>query len=168
MSVGPNQRRIEVALTNQQQAHAFDASRLVRAAKSALTDGDIDSAEVSVAVVDDETIRELNRRFLNHDYATDVLSFLLDCNGRHLEGEVIVSADTAAVEAARQGWDIEQELQLYVIHGCLHLIGMDDGDPLSTRAMRSAETKHLGLLGVASPWQQNAGGLGETEGGSTQ
>lgn len=166
MYVDRQERQLEVALTNQQQNHAFDARRLVSAAESALGDGEIRHAVVSVAVVDDATIHDLNRRFLDHDYPTDVLSFPLENRDRRLEGEVVVSADTAAREAEHHGWDLQQELELYVIHGCLHLIGMDDGDPDSRLAMRAAENKHMRAIGSDEPWGTAA--EPDSEGGATR
>ena len=69
--------------------------------------------ELSVAVVDDPTIHELNRQFLDHDYPTDVLSFLLERDGDALEGEVVVSADTRGPRRSN-GWPADDELLLYV------------------------------------------------------
>ena len=57
----------------------------------------------ALAVVDDAAMQELNRQFLNHDWPTDVLSFALQDDGDHLEGEVIISADTAAAAFQVQG-----------------------------------------------------------------
>ena len=61
------------------------------------------AVQVSIAVVDDPTIHELNRRFLQHDYPTDVLSFVLEQQDGRLEGEVIVSTDTAVAQAGEYG-----------------------------------------------------------------
>ena len=63
---------------------------------------------------------------MNHDWPTDVLSFVLDDDDGHLEGEVIISADTAAAAAAEVGWPAAAEQLLYVIHGMLHLVGYRD------------------------------------------
>ena len=101
-----------------------------------------------MAVVDDHTIRELNQRHLNHDYATDVLSFPLEQAAGALEGEVIVSADMALATAPEYGWSAEDELLLYVIHGTLHLVGCDDKRPAERRAMRNREKAYLARLGV--------------------
>ena len=168
MTVDPRGRQIEVALSNQQQSHAFDADRLVSAAKSALLDGDQAQAVVSIAVVDDATIHDLNRRFLNHDYPTDVLSFVLESTAERLEGEVVVSIDTAARAAEEHDWGLEQELALYVIHGCLHLVGMDDGDAATANEMRTAENRHMRLLGEPLPWPTAAARLAAGKGGSTE
>jgi probable rRNA maturation factor len=106
-------------------------------------------AEVSLAVVDDPTIHELNRRYLGHDYPTDVLSFLLSDDGaRRLEGEVVVSADTAARSAEQFGWTAGDELLLYVIHGTLHLAGYDDQSPDDLARMRDRERTHLAAFGL--------------------
>ena len=95
-------------------------------------------------------MHELNRQYLEHDYPTDVLSFVLefDETSKSLDGEIIVSSDYAAREAARYGWTANDELLLYVIHGCLHLVGHDDTTPAAKRAMREAEVRLLAGFGL--------------------
>ena len=63
-------------------------------------------AEISIAIVDDQRMHALNRQYLQHDYPTDVLSFVLECDeaAKSLDGEIIASADYAAREAPRYGW----------------------------------------------------------------
>ena len=105
---------------------------------------------VSVAIVDDETIHELNRQFLDHDYPTDVLCFPLEYEPPRLSGEVIVSLDTAARCAAHAGWDPADELLLYVVHGALHLAGYRDKSAADAAQMRAAEAAVLAKLGVSA------------------
>src|SRR5215210_5770845 len=68
--------RYQIALSNQQSRHPVDESRLAGAATAVLQDSEFSSAAISLAIVDDETIHELNRRHLDHDWPTDVLSFV--------------------------------------------------------------------------------------------
>src|SRR6266851_1855538 len=93
----------ELSLANEQSVHAVDAERLLSAARRILADSPFKSAAISVAVVDDPRIQALNRQFLEHDWPTDVLSFLLDSSDDHLDGEIILSADTAASAAEEHG-----------------------------------------------------------------
>jgi probable rRNA maturation factor len=137
-----------VSLANEQSAHPVDAARLQAAVRSVLADSRYASAAISVAVVDDATIHELNRRYLEHDWPTDVLSFVFDERDGHLEGEVVISADTAATAAAEAGWSAAEEQLLYVIHGTLHLMGLDDQTADEAAEMRAAEAKYLRRLGV--------------------
>ena len=95
--------RYQIALLNQQSRHPVNEAQLKEAATAVLQDSTFSSAAISLAVVDDETIHELNRRHLDHDWPTDVLSFVLEDDGDHLEGEVILSADTAATVANELG-----------------------------------------------------------------
>lgn len=129
--------RIEVA--NEQSALAVNERQLRTAARTVLQRAGLDRASVSLAVVNDQTIQALNRQYLQHDEATDVLSFLLEEAAEGLEGEVVVSAETAARVAARYGWGADEELLLYVVHGALHLVGYDDDTPSNTAKMRAAE-----------------------------
>jgi probable rRNA maturation factor len=79
------------------------------------------------------------------------LSFLLERDGNHLEGEVIVSADTALRTATQLNWPAEHELLLYVIHGTLHLVGYDDLQPELHKQMREQERFYLARLGLTPP-----------------
>ncbi len=140
---------IEIAATD--QPHAIDRDRLEDAVRGVLQAAGIESGEISIAVVTDARMQALNRRYLQHDYPTDVLSFVLqrDQQQRSLDGEIIVSSDFAAREAGRYGWQAGDELLLYAIHGCLHLVGHDDATPAGRRAMRAAEAEHLAQFGLA-------------------
>jgi len=137
----------EILLSNEQSKHAVDCEQLIAAARAVLQESDFSSAMISLAVVDDPAIHELNRQFLNHDYPTDVLSFALQDDGTHLEGEVIISADTAAATAAELGCTPAAEQLLYVIHGMLHLAGYCDKTPEDAHEMRLAEAQFLGDFG---------------------
>jgi probable rRNA maturation factor len=154
----------ELSLANEQTTHRVDQRRLVEAARRILADSKYSSAAVSLAVVDDATIHGLNRRFLNHDYPTDVLSFVLDANQSHLKGEVVLSADTAASVAAAGGWEAADEQLLYVVHGVLHLIGLDDQSNDDARQMRAAERYYLGEFGVELPQEAYADDSGSVAG----
>lgn len=144
-----------VSLANEQAVHAVDEEQLRAAACRVLQDSPFRSAVISLAVVDEPTIHELNRRYLGHDWPTDVLSFALDQHDGHLEGEVVISADAAAEVAAEGGWLAAEEQMLYVIHGTLHLVGFDDQAADDAARMRAAERDYLHKLGVEMPRAQH-------------
>jgi probable rRNA maturation factor len=143
----PTQHQIEIA---DQQTHPFDAPALLSAIREILIDHEVKSSEISLAVVDDPTIRTLNKRYLQHDYETDVISFVLDWDepAAHLAGQLIVSTDTAAREGQQLGSSMQEELLLYVIHGSLHLVGYDDKTEPDALAMREAERDYLNRRGI--------------------
>lgn len=146
---------LEVLVANQQSTLEVDEESLISIAREILFDSDYRLGELSLAIVDDETIHELNRQYLEHDYATDVLSFLLEEDNVRIVGEIILSADTAAREASQVGWSPQTELMLYVIHGVLHLVGYDDLDAESRKAMRQREREYLVRAGVESAEIEN-------------
>ena len=136
-------------------------SQVVRTIRAVLLDERVAAAELSIAIVDDAEIHRVNREHLQHDYPTDVVSFLYSARkssakpkstpvrrGSELiiEGELVVSAETANREAPRHGWTPAEELQLYLIHGALHLCGYDDLTPAERRIMRRREKEILALL----------------------
>lgn len=139
---------LSIELSDEQTTLEIDAARITRLAEQILRDAGIRGGSLSIAVVDDPTIHELNRQFLQHDYPTDALSFLLERDSDRLEGEVIVSADTAARVAAELDWPAEDELLLYVVHATLHLVGHDDATDELRAAMRDAESRYLAQLGI--------------------
>jgi probable rRNA maturation factor len=155
----PVQDRFVVSVANRQSRHDVNETELIAAVHSVLNESDFLSANVSVAVVDDEAIHDLNRRYLDHDWPTDVLSFVLDDEHGHLEGEVIISADTAAASAAEIGWRAATEQLLYVIHGTLHLVGYRDKTAAGKKAMRAAEDTFLRQFGLDEPRARSHNGL---------
>jgi probable rRNA maturation factor len=120
-----------------------------RAVVRAVLDGEgVADAEVSLAFVDNPTIHRLNKRFLDHDEPTDVLSFpLSEANAKKLQGELVIGAEVALAQATERGHDVKAELTLYVIHGLLHLCEYDDLDDAGARKMRERERHYLALLG---------------------
>jgi probable rRNA maturation factor len=147
---------IHVGVINNQSELTIDRGVIVQAVRGVLEEASVQKARVSVVVVDDPTIHDLNRRFLEHDYPTDVLSFQLSPGPRNLEGEVIVSADTARSSAQRYGWSAWGELLLYVVHGTLHLVGYDDDTPKHQAAMRAQEQAQLAKVGLRVPYGEGA------------
>jgi probable rRNA maturation factor len=139
-----------IEIAHEQTTQRLDLERLKRGIRQVLAEAGITAGEISVAVVTDVQMHELNRRYLNHDYPTDVLSFVIerDAAAQRLDGEIIVSADYAAREAQHFGWTADDELLLYVIHGSLHLAGHDDQTPAGRAAMRTAESRHLAQFGL--------------------
>ncbi len=125
---------LHITITNQQRTLPVDRRRIRSTLRAILKEHGIRQAEIGVAVVDDPTIAGLHGEFLGDGTPTDVLSFPLASGDGPIEGEVVVSAETAAAAAPRFRLTPADELLLYVIHGTLHLLGYDD----TTAARRAA------------------------------
>lgn len=142
-----DEARPKVVIARRAPSVAFAWPPLRRALALILSDHGA-SGTLSVAVVGDSEIALLHERFLGLRGPTDVLAFPLakgsgTPGAESVFGEVVVSADTAAREAARRGLRPERELALYAIHGALHLVGYDDRTEAARRRMRRAERKYL-------------------------
>jgi probable rRNA maturation factor len=119
--------------------------------------------EISIAVVNDVEIRELNDRFLKRKKITDCLSFDLT-DGREVEPrdghptsrilELVVNGEMAARQADLRGHSSEAELALYITHGLLHHFGFDDATPSQARKMHDAEDEILKQLGYGSVYNK--------------
>lgn len=124
----------------------LDLDIIVRAIEMAADEKDPD---ISVSIVDDPTIHQVNLKHLNHDYPTDVISF--DYNegekNKKLSGEIIVSAQTACACAKENNLSPREELILYLIHGTLHLKGMDDQDEAGAAMMWRVQKEMMARLG---------------------
>lgn len=119
-------------------------------------------AVVSIVLVDDAHIAKLNEQFLKHVGPTDVITFDLrdaaagGANG--VDGEIVISTDTAAREAQARGHVVDKELALYAVHGVLHLLGHDDADEADAAAMHVVEDEILTSLGMGSVYQSRMTG----------
>ncbi len=94
--------------------------------------------------VDDEKILEVNRQYLGHDYYTDIITFDY-CEGDVISGDLFISLDTVRTNAERVGATYEEELHRVIIHGILHLCGINDKGPGEREIMEAAEDKALAL-----------------------
>ncbi len=160
-----NHPNFKIEITDNQSGLAVDEEFLRQAVQRTLSLEKIAAAEISVAVIDNAEIWELNRRYLQHDYATDVLSFLLESDfeerpalsqgsppgqGVRISGEIVVSAEMAAERATEFGWRAQDELLLYVVHGLLHLCGYDDQTEEDRTIMRRREREVLSTWDIES------------------
>lgn len=95
---------------------------------------------LSIVIVSDRAMRDYNKRFHHVNAPTDVLSFP-SAMGEDYLGDIIISFDTAKVNARQAGWRVRDELELLVVHGVLHLLGYDDTTPDARETMwkRQAE-----------------------------
>jgi probable rRNA maturation factor len=138
------------------KVRGLTAQQLRRAVRAALADRQI--ASLGVVVVDDAIMAGLHERYFNDRRPTDVISFDLrdEPASKAIEGEIVVSAQTARRAAKDLGLTQRQEVLRYAIHGALHLAGYDDRTPALRRRMRQREDEVLAALGemrqrVATP-----------------
>ncbi|MBP1531106.1 MAG: rRNA maturation RNase YbeY [Bacteroidaceae bacterium] len=101
--------------------------------------------DINYVFVDDQRILEVNRQFLRHDYYTDIITFDYT-QGRTISGDLYISLDTVRSNAPLVGATYERELHRVVIHGVLHLCGINDKGPGEREIMEAAEDKALALL----------------------
>lgn len=111
-------------------AQAFDAEGFVQRAERLLGALEVPDAELSISLVGDQAMAEMNQRFRGRDGPTDVLSFSL-LEGEHAEhrggmlGDVVLDVDVAGRQAHSFGHSLDEELLRLLIHGALHLLGFD-------------------------------------------
>lgn len=101
--------------------------------------------EVGYLFCDDEKILEVNREYLQHDYYTDIITFDYD-EGEQINGDLVISLDTVRSNAELFGKTYEEELHRVIIHGILHLCGINDKGPGEREIMEEAENRALALL----------------------
>lgn len=100
--------------------------------------------EIGYMFVNDEKILEVNNEYLGHDYYTDVITFDY-CEGDNLNGDIVISLDTVRTNAEKFGKTYEEELYRVIIHGILHLCGINDKGPGEREIMEENENKALAL-----------------------
>lgn len=164
--------RYEVEIDDSQKSLKVDHQHLMDVVRSVLAAEKCVSATISIAIVDNKTIHDLNVRYLQHDYPTDVLSFLLEeefdaaslpipksaprgC-GKRIEGEIILSSEMAKQMATKYRWRPLDELTLYAVHGLLHLCGYDDTTPKKQASMQQREREVLADWGLSPHYAEPA------------
>jgi probable rRNA maturation factor len=133
-----------------EQSHEIDAEDLVALARHVLAARGVpEEMEVSLLLVDTDTIAELNRLHMGRPGPTDVLAFPIDEPGETppdvpaILGDVVLCPEVAAEQAAGLGRTTTDEVRLLTVHGILHLLGMDHADPADEREMFSLTDRLL-------------------------
>lgn len=101
--------------------------------------------EIAYIFCNDEKILEVNREYLQHDYYTDIITFDY-CEGDTISGDLFISLDTVRSNSELVGATYEQELFRVIIHGILHLCGINDKGPGEREIMEACENKALAML----------------------
>lgn len=101
---------------------------------------------LSYLFCDDESILDINRQFLQHDYYTDIITFDYS-TPEWISGDMVISLDTVRTNADLVSAPFEDELLRVIIHGVLHLCGIDDKGPGEREVMEQHENQALALLG---------------------
>lgn len=101
--------------------------------------------DIGYMFVDDEKILEVNNQYLGHDYYTDIITFDYD-EGDMISGDLVISLDTVRSNAELFGKNYADELNRVIIHGVLHLCGINDKGPGEREIMEAHEEKALSLL----------------------
>jgi probable rRNA maturation factor len=119
-----------VLISNRQRKVAVDCRRMREVADFVLESLGFEEAELSVVLVSDRRMKQLNRQYLDRDRPTDVLAFAQwEGGGKRLHpacmGDVVIGAETAAGQAGQAGVHLNQELDLLLVHGILHLVGYE-------------------------------------------
>lgn len=102
--------------------------------------------EIAYIFVDDEEILRVNREYLQHDYYTDIITFDYT-EGDTISGDLFISLDTVRTNAEQFDKPYAEELHRVIIHGILHLCGINDKGPGEREQMEAAEDKALAMLG---------------------
>ena len=142
-----------IAIENRQKKISLDSRRIRRSLKRLMIELGCEDRELSLLLVDDDQIREINRTYLNRDRSTNVISFSMTegefgtINPRLL-GDIVLSAETAARDAAAAGIDQMDEVEFLLIHGLLHLIGYEHENttPGESRRMKTRERELFFIL----------------------
>ena len=100
--------------------------------------------EVGYLFVNDEKILEVNREYLGHDYYTDIITFDYD-EGSTVNGDLVISLDTVRTNAEQFHRSYNEELHRVIIHGILHLCGINDKGPGEREIMEAAENRALAI-----------------------
>ncbi|MFT5141708.1 MAG: putative rRNA maturation factor [Rhodothermales bacterium] len=142
--------QIEVAHTH--PGLHLPAARVEELARQVLKAEGAQPLYIGIVLSRRDHIHDMNKRFLSHDYPTDVLSFPISEALNALEGEVYIDLDMAADRAPEFHTTFQKEAVRYVIHGLLHLVGHDDDAPDGRAAMRDLENRYLTTF-----WDRNTG-----------
>src|SRR3990172_2710920 len=144
---------MKLEIINLQKLYPVDTKSIKKIARGVLKFEKQD-AELNIVFTDNKRIKEINKTFLGHNYATDVITFAYDeasINNDKALGEIIISVEMAKKLAQKHDCAVEGEIALYLVHGLLHLFGYNDKQRKEAKKMHQREGKLLSALGFRVP-----------------
>ncbi|HSP88571.1 MAG TPA: rRNA maturation RNase YbeY [Ignavibacteriaceae bacterium] len=96
---------------------------------------------IIINIISSEEIVRINKKYLNHNYSTDIITFNYSESEKLLDGEIFISVDDASVNAKKYKVNLKQEITRLVIHGFLHLLGYDDQSQKNKTVMKKLENQ---------------------------
>lgn len=134
-------------IENRQKEISINLQRVRRSLKKILQILDCDSKEISLLLVDDDGIREINKHYLGRDYPTNVISFSLSEGefgniNPHVLGDIIISAETALRDAQEAEITFDDEVDFLLIHGLLHLLDYNHENVSHEEAEKMKKKEH--------------------------
>lgn len=123
----------------------LDYAAIERWLEEVVADHGLMPAELGYIFCDDPRILEVNKEFLQHDYFTDIITFDY-CRGKIVRGDIYISLDTVRSNAEMLGESYERELRRVIVHGVLHLCGINDKGPGERQIMEAHENAALSKL----------------------
>lgn len=144
--------KIKLEIVNLQKCYPIAPKEIKKLARGVLKI-EKRNAELNLVFVDNKHIKEINKTFLGHPYATDVLSFAYHENSPEnaIAGEILISAEMAVQRAHQREYPVEGEIALYLVHGILHLLGYDDRKKADAKKMHQREADLLAKFGYCVP-----------------
>jgi probable rRNA maturation factor len=145
----PNKRNNQINIQNLQGKIGLDLRLVKRIAWEVLDRQAIKArGEITISFVSDKEITQLNKKYLSHNYPTDVLAFDLSEDKNKLSADIIVSAETAVSNAGIFNTSVLYEIYLYVAHGLLHIAGYDDKTTRQRNLMHKKAVQILSALKI--------------------
>ncbi len=132
---------LNITVTNASGARYRGRKEMIASVQKALKSHKVKHANVDIVLLTDRRIRTLNKQYLQHDYATDVITFPLE--DQPLYGEIYVSLETARRQANEYNVTVVNELSRLAVHGALHLLGYDDAEQADRETMHKLENKYI-------------------------
>ena len=133
---------LKISISNLQKKIPICRPRIKKSILKTFRNEGVKKGEITVSFVNDRVISGLNLKYLNEPKPTDVLAFNLTDDKKALIGDIIISAETAKRNSRIYKTTLAYELNLYSVHGCLHLLGYDDNNQKNSKIMRKKESKY--------------------------
>lgn len=137
---------IVVSVTKANSVIPISSGIIQRAAEYVCRKEGVKRAELSFVIVHDRTIRTINKKFLNHDYVTDVITFPLEL--KEVNAEIYINGQQAKRQAKDHAVSVKNEMLRLIVHGTLHAVGYSDTSRASKKRMDSIQERYVSELNV--------------------